>query len=228
MYRNLSLEDIDGEIWKPIKGYEGIYEVSNYGRVKSVFLTFTEKNGKVRSHKPRIITQHFSTTGCLHVDLFKNASKKTFKVHRLVGFAFIPCDRDDYVINHKDCNPLNNHVDNLEWTTQLGNVLHAVENHRNHRYYYPDKERAIELYKMGHSAREIAEELNVPKASIQHVMHKAGLSRKTYPRKSKYMELEELKSLIQSGMSNQEISETYNIPKEYIATRRYQIKKGVI
>lgn len=224
MYRNLSLEDIDGEIWKPIKGYEESYMVSNMGRIKSIFTSFTEKNGKIRPHKPRILKQHFSSTGYLLIGLFG----KTFKVHRLVGEAFIPRDSENYVINHKDFNPLNNRVDNLEWTTQRENVLHAIEHHRNSAYTYPDKKQIIELYKMGCTASEIAEQLGTTKSIVHNIIHKARISRKTYRRKSKYMDLEQLKEIIQSGMPICEISKKYNIPRAYIATRKYQMKIGRI
>lgn len=225
MYRNLSLDDIDGEIWKPIKGYEGSYEVSNYGRVKSVFTTITEKTGKVKSHKPRILRQHFSTTGYLNADLFD----KTFKVHRLVGEAFIPLNNaEQNFINHKDFNRLNNRVENLEWCTPKENVLHAVAHQRNKSYYYADKNEIIELYKQGYTSIEIAKRLGITRAVVTNLVKKAGISRKVYLQKSKYISIADLKKLFEQGLSNKEIAKRYNIPSNYIARRRYQIRKGEI
>lgn len=90
------------EYWKPIPGYED-YEVSNLGRVRSL------KYGKIRILKPG------KTKGYLHVILYKNCTSKWFKVHRLVAMAFIPNPDNLPMINHKDENPGNNAVSNLEW-----------------------------------------------------------------------------------------------------------------
>ena len=92
------------EIWKDIKDYEGHYQVSNLSRVKSI------KFGKERILKP-VTDRH----GYLLVSLWKNNKQKTYKVHRLVAEAFIPNPYNLPQVNHKDENPLNNNVNNLEW-----------------------------------------------------------------------------------------------------------------
>lgn len=224
MYRNLSMEDIDGEIWKPVVGYENDYMVSNYGRVKSIFEKIIDKNGKVFKHKPKIIKQWFSTTGYLLVKLRQDMKK----VHRLVGYAFIPLREGATDINHKDCNPLNNRVENLEWCTPKENSAHAILNKRNKKYTYLDKEKVIEMYKQGITAQEIANSMSVNRESITYILGKAGISRKEYRRKSKYIDLDLLKELINSGMRNCDIMRKYNIPRSYISVRKSQIKKGEI
>lgn len=95
------------EIWKPVKGYEGLYEVSNYGRVRSLDYGRT---GKIRVLKPGL-----DGHGYLKVCLSIGGKHKTLFIHRLVAIAFIPNPNNYPIINHRDCNPLNNHVDNLEW-----------------------------------------------------------------------------------------------------------------
>ena len=92
------------ELWKDIKDYEGHYQVSNWGRIKSI------KFGKERILKP-VTDRH----GYLLVSLWKNNKQKTYKVHRLVAEAFIPNPYNLPQVNHKDENPLNNNVNNLEW-----------------------------------------------------------------------------------------------------------------
>ena len=92
------------ELWKDIKDYEGHYQVSNLSRVKSI------KFGKERILKP-VTDRH----GYLLVGLWKNNKQKTYKVHRLVAEAFIPNPYNLPQVNHKDENPLNNNVNNLEW-----------------------------------------------------------------------------------------------------------------
>lgn len=92
------------ELWKDIKDYEGHYQVSNLSRVKSI------KFGKERILKP-VTDRH----GYLLVGLWKNNKQKTYKVHRLVAEAFIDNPDNLPQVNHKDENPLNNNVNNLEW-----------------------------------------------------------------------------------------------------------------
>ena len=105
------------EEWKAIKGYEGIYEVSNLGRVRS-------NNGE--------ITPQPNSTGYLRVKLSKNGEKRRFLVHRLVADAFVtnPNPEVNNVVNHLDCDIHNNSAENLEWTTRSGNLLHASKNGR--------------------------------------------------------------------------------------------------
>ena len=92
------------EIWRVIEGYEGLYWVSNFGRIKS-------KNKILKLTKRNYV----------EVGLIKNGVVKTFYVHRLVANAFIPNPNNYFYINHKDENKLNNHVDNLEWCTKSYN-----------------------------------------------------------------------------------------------------------
>ena len=108
---------IVNEIWKPIEGYEGLYEVSNLGRVKSYQ---KNKNGHLLSFTK-------STWGYHLVGLNKDGKRKSFSVHRLVATAFLPKIEGKEVINHIDCDKTNNHVDNLEWCTQKENVQHSVK-----------------------------------------------------------------------------------------------------
>ena len=92
------------EIWKDKKDYEGLYQVSNWGRVKSL------KFGKEKILKPQK-----DTSGYLCVTLCKNNNQCQFKVHRLVAEAFIPNPNNYKEVNHKDENKTNNVVTNLEW-----------------------------------------------------------------------------------------------------------------
>jgi hypothetical protein len=101
------------EEWRDIVGYEGLYQVSNLGRVKSLF-----RYKKLL--KPRIMQQYYS------VCLWKDKKPKHMRVHRLVGMAFIPNPNDYPCINHKDENKLNNCVDNLEWCTHKYNANYGT------------------------------------------------------------------------------------------------------
>ena len=105
------------EEWKDIKGYEGLYQVSNKGRVKSI------RNNIIL--KPII-----SDKGYYRVDLSKNNNKDRIRVHRLVAQAFIPNPNNYPQVNHKDENKSNNRVDNLEWCTDKYNHDYGTRNER--------------------------------------------------------------------------------------------------
>ena len=102
------------EIWKPIKDYEGLYEISNLGRVKSL----KDNHGKDREH---ILKPIKDTKGYLVVNLSKNGKHKPFQIHRLVGFAFVDGYFEGAHIDHIDTNRLNNVWTNLRWVTQKEN-----------------------------------------------------------------------------------------------------------
>ena len=105
------------EIWCPIKGYEGLYEVSDQGRVRSI------KFGKERILKPLR-----NTCGYLQVDLWKNGEHKMYLVHRLVAQTFTPNPDNLTEVNHKDEDKDNNSVQNLEWCDRKYNINYGNRN----------------------------------------------------------------------------------------------------
>lgn len=118
---------VEKEIWKDIVGFEGFYQVSNEGRIKSLGGWRRSKNDARQYRHGKILKQGQGERGYLMVSLCKDGSAKTSFVHRLVAQAFIlPLSADKRFVNHVDGNPSNNHVENLEWVTQSENILHAV------------------------------------------------------------------------------------------------------
>lgn len=116
------------EIWKPIKGYEGIYEVSSLGRVRSLARSISQRNQHgefVRVEKGRIMAQKLQNTDRLQVCLRKVVNgirqRKTFYVHRLVAEAFVPNPDGLETVNHKNEDHHDNRADNLEWMTKADN-----------------------------------------------------------------------------------------------------------
>lgn len=105
------------EVWKPVKYYEGLYEISNYGRVKSIERVIQDKNGKNKVVHEKYITQHDNGRGYLFVSLWKDNKTKKEYVHRLVAITFIPNPEKLPQVNHIDEDKQNNYVDNLEWCT---------------------------------------------------------------------------------------------------------------
>ena len=120
------IENLENEQWKTIDGYED-YEVSNYGRVKS--LERIDNLG--RTIKEKILKQSTNNNGYQQVCLCKNGKRKMFQVHRLVANAFIPNPNNYAEINHKDECKTNNHVSNLEWCNRKYNCNYGsfIEKH---------------------------------------------------------------------------------------------------
>ena len=110
------------EEWRDVVGYEGSYQVSNCGRVRS--LDRIDNAGKKR--KGRMKRTPVNGRGYAMVSLSNQESKKTKRLHRLVAEAFLPNPRNHPQINHIDGNPLNNAVENLEWCDAKYNQQHAV------------------------------------------------------------------------------------------------------
>ena len=124
---------IDKEIWKEIEGYEGLYEVSNFGNVRSLdrLVEYTGKrSGTLSKMKGKPLKPYGDGRGYLKVKLGRTRS---VSVHRLVAEAFIPKVKGKDIINHIDNNRINNIVSNLEWVTPKENVHHAMKQGRMRR-----------------------------------------------------------------------------------------------
>ena len=159
------------EIWKPVVGYEGLYEVSSYGRVRSLDKYVKYSNGRINLHKGRILSPGKDTNGYLQVILTCNGKHKSIKVHRLIAQAFIPNPDNLPEVNHLDEDKTNNSVDNLEWCDRNYNLNYGTARIRsrdtnikngywsglskkdlgkreyNHQYYLNHKDRIFEKQK---------------------------------------------------------------------------------
>lgn len=118
------------EIWKDIEGYEGIYQVSNLGRVRSLDRIRNGRNQYGAEfkviHKGKELTPFSTLTGYLEVSLYIKQKRHNFLIHRLVAQAFIPNIKELSEVNHIDGNKSNNRSDNLEWCTNIENQQHAI------------------------------------------------------------------------------------------------------
>lgn len=112
------------EIWKDIAGYEGYYQISNRGRVKSLTRK-TKYQNTTRKLKEKIKSAFISTTGYERVELSRDNSNKKYNVHRLVATAFIPKIEGKEFVNHINGIKTDNRVENLEWCSCSENELHA-------------------------------------------------------------------------------------------------------
>lgn len=118
------------EVWKDIQDYEGYYQVSNLGRVRSVDRIVSHWRGGKQLKKGKMLKPYTDKHGYKHVTLSKDRKGKCVQVHRLVAFAFIPNPNNLKEVNHIDENPSNNCVDNLEWCTKQYNINYGTRNER--------------------------------------------------------------------------------------------------
>lgn len=128
------------EIWRDIEGYEGLYQISNKGNVKSLY-----------KGSERILRPWDNGCGYMNIGLFKNGMLKCIKVHRLVAITFIPNPYKLPEVNHKDENKKNNCVDNLEWMIHRDNLNYGT---RNERAGYSRSKPILQYSKSGEFIRE--------------------------------------------------------------------------
>ena len=138
------------EIWKDIKGYEGFYQISNKGNVKSL-----------RRDRERILKSEIGKRGYPYVVFSVGGKRKTFKIHRLVAENFVPNPNNFPQVNHKDENKTNNSVENLEWCTSEYNCNYGT---RNSRLSSPVI--CIELNKTYNSIKEASKDLNIQQEKL--------------------------------------------------------------
>ena len=118
------------EIWKPIPGYEGIYDASNHGRIRG-----KGRNGKCGKIKAQRVHESAGGWQYLKVDLYKKGKRKTHRVHRLILMAFRGLPRKNQVGRHtgEDGDTFDNRPENLEWGTQQENIWDAINEGRRER-----------------------------------------------------------------------------------------------
>lgn len=155
------------EIWKDVKGYEGLYQVSNLGRIRSL------RNNYM------ILKLGTDQDGYNHFTPCRNGTQTTKKIHRLVAQAFIPNPKNKIQVNHKNGIKLDNKVTNLEWSTDKENKNHAWKNglvtaicgdkHYNHKLTEKD---VIYIRKSKLSDQQLADKFNVHKSCINGVRNR--------------------------------------------------------
>jgi len=184
----------NNEIWKDIKGYEGLYQVSNMGRVKSLERTVTRKNGRKLPVKERILQPTKNFNGYLLVNLYDTSSKlKRISIHRLVCEAFHENPKNKPCVNHIDENKTNNTVCNLEWCTYEENLKHGTRPTRIAKANIKNKSKPVgqyttdgKLIKVWQSVSEVQRQLGFTKQSISQAAR--GKQKTAYGYVWKYIE----------------------------------------
>lgn len=121
------------EIWRPVRGYEGLYEVSNFSRVKSLPRVRTvHRRNKVftQSFPEKILVPLLSSNGRYHYTLYKNGKQKSISRASIVASAWVEGYQDGYEVNHKDENGQNDSIENLEWCSHLYNMRYGTRTER--------------------------------------------------------------------------------------------------
>lgn len=159
------------EMWKDVPEFEGCYQISNLGRVRSIDRKFKSKDGRNWSIKGRIDNPTISSKGYFHKRFKYNGKQKNYKIHRLVGLLFLTNSSNLLEINHKDGNKLNNNAENLEWCSRQQNMNHASINGLLPRKLDSKKIIIIrEKYINGSSKESLAKEFNVTIPCIHSII----------------------------------------------------------
>lgn len=162
------------EKWENIRGYEGYYQVSNYGNVRSLDRSIKYSDGRNYNYEGQMLMPVKDNHDYLWVGLTKNSITINFSIHRLVGEYFLDGYFEGAVINHKDRNSLNNHHSNLEWCTQRWNVQHGKGWHRSKEEEV--KESLKELYVNDKKTTlEIAELLKISDRTVRKYLKQLGI-----------------------------------------------------
>lgn len=174
------------EEWKPIEDYDGLYEISNMGRVRSISRVTIDKNGNMHSVPSRILkTKARVGKGTIQyaiVALCKNGNIHAQSVHRLVAKAFVPNPDNKPFVDHIDTDPSNNRADNLRWVTQHENALNPLTREHNSR-----SKKGHKGYLVRHSEETRRKLSEIKRGTVFSDVHREKLSKS----KSKYYETPE-------------------------------------
>lgn len=158
------------EIWKPICGYEGLYEVSNLGRVRSLDRIVNYNDGRKRLFKSCVLKAAIKKNGYLIVSLHKNGEHKTPLVHRLVAKAFIPNPNNLPQVNHINEIKTDNRIENLEWVTCKENLEYSGV------YKKSAEARSQPIIQYTKDGKFVAEYESITEAERKNGIHQANIS----------------------------------------------------
>lgn len=167
--------DLPNEVWRDIHGFEGLFSISNKGRVKSMHHSYL-KNGKIRTKFEKILTQKINDYYVVNVT--HKSKSRTITVHRELAKCFIPNPDNKPCVNHIDGNKLNNSIENLEWVTYKENTIHGIQNGLikvsgdNCHWAKLSQVEVIEIYKSKESAKLLSEKYSVNTKTIYSIRKK--------------------------------------------------------
>jgi Mor family transcriptional regulator len=225
---------IEGEIWKDIAGFEGLYEVSNFQRVKALEKFRKRPKGAISFREASILRQTPSAKGYLSVTLTdKDGRRHQKRVHVLIAQAFIPNPLNLPEVNHKYGDKKDNRIEMLEWNTHLENMQHAVATGlytqigENHFKNILKESQVLEIFNSPLTYKELSKKYGVAKTTIQAI--KTGknwkqLTGKNYQKKNIKLTKEQIIEIFNSTKRRSEIAKIYSITKDHVG----RIKRGVV
>lgn len=216
------------EVWKDVVGYEGVYQISNKGRVKSLdrFCIF---NGSRRIRRGNIM-KPFDNRGYLRVGLYKDSKQKKLFIHRLVAEAFIPRPAGKDFINHIDGDPKNNRIENLEWCTPRENTIHAYKTGLMPFGYKGEEGVIISDYNSGYHMSEIAQKHNIHHTTVKNILSKNGV--KIVGKKTRLLRnLDDIKKVLElraEGVSYKRIGDYFGVSKTTVMKLVKDVDSGCL
>lgn len=246
------MENLSNEIWKDVEEYNGLYEISNSGRLKSLPKLLIAPHGGQYYTKERIIKTDCKTKKYPFAILCNKGIKKQFYIHRLVASAFIPNPDNKPQVNHINGDKKDNRVENLEWCTNKENMVHAKETglkKQTYGTYNPNSklnEEEVNDIRKSYSNGS----LNMPQLALKYRISNSRISdiinRKIYTNfqeenkvyrsnfiaknqrlsKTKYLDYNSVKKMRNEGKSYSEIGNIFNM--SIVSIRKFYIENSLI
>lgn len=211
------------EIWKDIKGYEGLYQASNLGRIKSLPRKIIRKNGIIQRNPEKILKPQslFSYKGVYLYD--EESNRKSKMIHRLVAETFMPDYTEDLQVNHIDGDKFNNKLCNLEWVTPSENIRHAIDTELLKHYTKYSDEEILKCYnyiiETNTPIKTACNKFNISYKNFMTILNgntrkDLGIpivQRQNYNRKLNKDNITDIRNLLSKGVPNKIIADKYNV-----------------
>ena len=170
VYKDHEVDDLPGEVWRDVVGWENSHEVSNLGRIRTKERTRASKQGSVSYVVPKIKETYLDEDGYERVCLYEDNRNKLLGVHRIVAEAFVPNPENLPQVNHKNGLKADNSESNLEWVTGQSNIQHSIEAGLRDPHVYSIPIIRVEDNKIFNSIAELHREIGGSYNGVAHML----------------------------------------------------------